>query len=219
MSQNVASSLRTDGRTDPDSLLAAVEDLDADPDETIELPFGFLKALIEQVTANTERISEQEEHSARDRASIRQDVTEAKETAETAIEAAEKSSALQGKEEENAAPAEPETPIERVSELDDDKHGIDVTPSVRRAVTLYENLRDWSVKTPRGYVLKTKNGLKDLLSAATEENLSWKQVYRACRALDDMAKGSIEFHRDNPRHGKMLVIPEENQRQSSSVAT
>ena len=122
--------------------------------------------------------------------------------------------------EETASDA-PEAPIERVQQLDDQDHGINVTPSVRRAVALYENLRAWGVKTPRGHVLKTKNNLRSLLSAETEENLKWKQVYRACEALDDLAKGGVEYHENNPRHGKMLVIPAQSDghSQPSSAAT
>lgn len=171
---------------------------------------GLFEAQQKQIDELEDEVDELREHSAQDRAEIRKDVENVREEAE---------SGSKDPSGEDDAPDSPETPIERVSALDDQDHGIEVTPSVRRATVLYEHLRDWAVKTPRGFILKTKNGLRNLLSAATEENLSWKLVYRACEALDDLAKGDVEYYEDHPRHGKMLVIPNDGHGQSSSVAT
>ena len=111
------------------------------------------------------------------------------------------------------------TPIERVAKLGSDGTGIEVTPSIERAVAIYEHWDEWAKKTPKGQVLK--DGLKTLLRTATGENLAWRQVYRAAEALEELSKGRIKFfHHD--RHGKMLLAPpSETEREchSSSVAT
>jgi Skp family chaperone for outer membrane proteins len=111
------------------------------------------------------------------------------------------------------------TPIERVSEMNVEDTGIDVTPSIERAVSIFDHWREWSNKTPKGRVLKS--GLKNLLRTATGESLAWRQVYRAAEALEELSKGRIEFI-DHRKHGKMLVESEPARTghcQSSSAAT
>ncbi|EMA39634.1 hypothetical protein C448_14495 [Halococcus morrhuae DSM 1307] len=110
------------------------------------------------------------------------------------------------------------TPIERVAKLETEEVSINVTPSIERAVVIFEHWREWSKKTPNGRVLK--DGLKELLCTATDERLAWRQVYRAANALDELSKGDIEFT-DHTRHGKMLVEsqPERRDCRASSAAT
>lgn len=74
-------------------------------------------------------------------------------------------------------------PIERLSKFGEDSTVIaDVTASVKRAKAIFQHFHSWASKTPTGYVVK--DNLKQLLETATEESLAWKQVYRACRALE-----------------------------------
>jgi predicted nucleic acid-binding Zn-ribbon protein len=94
------------------------------------------------------------------------------------------------------------TPIERLSRMDAEDTGIDVTPSIERAVSIFDHWREWSKKTPKGRVLKDR--LKNLLRTATGEKLAWRQVYRAAEALEELSKGRIEFIHHS-RHGKMLI--------------
>jgi DNA repair exonuclease SbcCD ATPase subunit len=94
------------------------------------------------------------------------------------------------------------TPIERLSRMDAEETGIDVTPSIERAVSIFDHWQEWSDKTPKGRVLK--DGLKSLVRTATGEKLAWRQVYRAAEALEELSKGRIEFIHHN-RHGKMLI--------------
>jgi uncharacterized protein (DUF3084 family) len=94
------------------------------------------------------------------------------------------------------------TPIERLSRMDAEDTGIDVTPSIERAVSIFNHWQEWSDKTPKGRVLK--DGLKSLVRTATGEKLAWRQVYRAAEALEELSKGQIEFIHHN-RHGKMLI--------------
>ena len=120
---------------------------------------------------------------------------------------------------EPSTPDENLTPIERVAKLGSEGTGIEVTPSIQRAVAIYEHWNEWAKKTPKGQVLK--DGLKTLLRTATGENLAWRQVYRAAEALDELSKGQIKFfHHD--RHGKMLLEPPSEGKHDchpSSVAT
>jgi len=94
------------------------------------------------------------------------------------------------------------TPIERISRMDAQDTGIDVTPSIERAVAIFDHWKEWSDKTPKGRVLK--NDLKTLLRTATGEKLAWRQAYRAAEALEELSKGRIEFIH-HKRHGKMLI--------------
>lgn len=98
-------------------------------------------------------------------------------------------------------------PIERIAQLKEDDEPdenpfADTTPSVDRAVVLFNHFRDWSNKVPKGRVIK--NGLKNLLNTAMDATLSWKQVYRSCRKLEEWSKGRITFKKVD-RHGWILV--------------
>jgi len=111
------------------------------------------------------------------------------------------------------------TPIERISMMDAEDTGIDMTPSIERAVAIFDHWENWSEKTPKGRVLKSD--LKTLLRTATGEQLAWRQAYRAAEALEELSKGRIEFV-DHSRHGKMLIQPQPARSghcHSSSAAT
>ena len=97
------------------------------------------------------------------------------------------------------------TPIERISMMDAENTEIDMTPSIKRAVAIFDHWENWSEKTPKGRVLKSD--LKTLLRTATGEQLAWRQAYRAAEALEELSKGRIEFV-DHSRHGKMLIQPQ-----------
>lgn len=122
-----------------------------------------------------------------------------------------------GEDDEDGSPDDGLLPIERLAQLKEDDRDeqenpfTDTTPSVDRAVAIFQHFREWSNKAPKGRVIR--DNLKDLLNTATGERLAWKQVYRACRKLEEYSKSSIEFIQHD-RHGWMLVAG-----QSSSVGS
>lgn len=95
------------------------------------------------------------------------------------------------------------TPIERSALMDHDELKDQSGPSDRRAIMLFKHWGKWSTSVQAGNILKTCDSLKSLLSTACEEDLSWKQVYRACRHVERLSKGAIVFV-DHKKHGKML---------------
>jgi len=117
----------------------------------------------------------------------------------------------QGESGENRSQSGDLLPIERLARMEDDEDAsdqimADTTPSVERAVVLYENFREWSKKTPKGRTITS--GLKDLLSAATGERLAWRQVYRTLDKIEEWSKGAIR-HEQTSRHGHVLVADEQ----------
>jgi hypothetical protein len=112
------------------------------------------------------------------------------------------------------------TPIEKLAAADDDETpflGGTPGPSVTRALSIYEHFRQWAgSKCMAGWTI-TEN-LRKLLSTATGESLAWKQVYRACRKLEEWSQGEIQF-KQTDRHGWMLVTENKRivQRRASSA--
>jgi uncharacterized coiled-coil protein SlyX len=99
-------------------------------------------------------------------------------------------------------------PIEQISRADSDNldEVID-SPSVRRALSLFQNMMDWGSRTPKGIVLKSSDNPLSLLSADMDESLCWKQYYRAASALEGLSEGAVTFV-NSDRHGKMLILHE-----------
>lgn len=96
------------------------------------------------------------------------------------------------------------TPIEQLSRADDPSEVTD-SPTVERAISLFQNIAQWGSKTPKGIVLKPADNPLSLLETDREESLAWKQYYRACETLEQLSEGSVTFF-DSDRHGKMLVL-------------
>ena len=101
------------------------------------------------------------------------------------------------------------TPIEQLAQSDEIDEVTD-SQSVRRAVSLFENLPDWGSRTPKGVVLKPADNPLKLLEADRDESLCWKQYYRAAKTLEQLSKGSVTFV-DSDRHGKMIVLHEQSE--------
>jgi flagellar biosynthesis GTPase FlhF len=158
---------------------------------------------LEQEVADLEdRLDEQTDEAARDRAETKQrvsaleeadsgDETPTPETAETTEQGIES------------------TPIEQLSQSDDVEEVTD-SASVKRAVSLFENLRDWGQKAPKGIVLRPADNPLSLLEADRDESLCWKQYYRAAQTLERLSRGAVTFF-DSDRHGKMLVLHEQSE--------
>ncbi|MCO8245316.1 hypothetical protein [Haladaptatus sp. AB643] len=104
---------------------------------------------------------------------------------------------------EQSTPTDDWTPLERLSLIGEDALDDHVSASDRRAVTVFEHWEEWSTKTPQGNLLKTSDNLKSLLSTATDEHLAWKQVYRACRRIEQLSQGRLTFFQHD-KHGWML---------------
>lgn len=161
---------------------------------------------IEELQATVEEQQETIEQLAKDNAEDRQRLTEAEERLDD-VEGQEStgSNPTPTPQTEKTADAEPLTPIERLLEGDRQDVAANVTPSVERAICLFENLPDWGTSTPKGITLLSDDRPKDLLEAATGESLAWQQYYRAAETLESLSKGAVTFI-DHRKHGKTLVF-------------
>lgn len=98
-------------------------------------------------------------------------------------------------------------PIERMIEFQKQDENHPALPSngresFERAVSIFENYRNWSNKTPKGRVITSE--IRKLLETVTGENLAWRQVYRAMDKVEEWTNGVIIHERTN-RHGHVLV--------------
>ncbi len=166
------------------------------------------KADLEQENADLEdRVADLEEQTARSRAEDRKRLTDAEDRLDD-LEKGDITDETPTSEADKNASTQSLTPIERLSESGDHADvAANVTASVRRAVTLFENLPDWGQSTPKGRVLKPADRPKQLLEAATDESLAWTQYYRAAEALERLSKGAVTFF-DHQKHGKTVVLHE-----------
>ena len=161
----------------------------------IEEQANRIDGLLRERAEDRQRLAELEAYRAdneRDKATIRQQVTKVEQT-----------DAAEGTQSDETATREGSmTPMERLLQLGE--HGVmtDVTASVKRAKAIAQHFGQWASKTPNGLVVK--DNLKTLLQTATGEGLAWKQVYRACRALEKFTKGQVRFEKHR-RHGWMLI--------------
>ena len=164
--------------------------------DVVEVPRALLNRLLDRVDDLSNELANYRETNERDKATIRQDVHEA-------IEKAEGNTDEGGDEtDESSAGDESTTPMERLLALGEQGVMADVTASVRRAKAIAQYFGQWASKAPKGLIIR--DNLKSLLQTATSERLAWKQVYRACQALEKFTKGLIEFKRTT-RHGWVLI--------------
>lgn len=116
------------------------------------------------------------------------------------------------------------TPIERIHLLGADEAGVRPGSKLDRALTIFENLKEWSNRRPNGgRVLRTgpDNTLYKLKAERPDDEYlkgDWNPVYRAFDKLGELGGDKIEYHDDEKR----LVIPEDAsfsyRRQPSSSA-
>lgn len=157
--------------------------------DTVAVPKALLEKLLDRVDELESELQEYRDHNERDKAKIRQQVSET-------VTESERS---ESEDDENGRDL---LPMERLIRIGETGITGQVTASVQRAKAIFEHFRQWSSKTPTGYVVK--DNLKQLLETATGESLAWKQVYRACRALERFTRGTIQFKKTR-RHGWMVV--------------
>ena len=168
--------------------------------EEVSVPRALLERLLDRIDDLEAELKQYRTENERDKATIRQDVHEAIEKAEA--EGKEASEPADGESAEASSGNDALTPMERILQFGEAGIMIDITASVKRAKAIAAHFGQWASKTPKGPVIK--DNLKNLLQTATGEKLAWKQVYRACRALEKFTKGAIQFKKHR-RHGWMLI--------------
>ena len=162
----------------------------------VEVPRALLERLLDRIDDLEAELKQYRTENERDKATIRQDVHEATEKAEGAT-------SIDDTPGDNPSTKDDAvTPMERLLTLGEQGVMADVTASVHRAKAIAAHFDQWASKTPKGLVIK--DNLKNLLQTATGEKLAWKQVYRACRALEKFTKGAVRFEKHR-RHGWMLI--------------
>ena len=178
-----------------------------DLEETVEEQAEQIDSLEEDKADLEDRVADLEAETARSRAEDRQRLTDAEDRLDD-LEKGDITDETPTPQADTNASTEPLTPIERLSESGDSTDvAANVTASVRRAVTLFENLPDWGQSTPKGRVLKPSDRPKQLLEAACDESLAWTQYYRAAEALERLSKGAVTFF-DHSKHGRTVVLHE-----------
>lgn len=166
-----------------------------DLEQQVEQLTDLVGSLLDRIEDLEGELAEYREQNERDKADIRQYATEKAEETQTS------DSNPEGREEENTTP---ETPIERCFE-NPDSSGIRITASVQRAMRIVGNFDRWAEKVGTSGNVVIKENLRKLLGTAGGEDILWKQVYRACRKLEELSDGALVF-RKHRRHGWMIEL-------------
>lgn len=127
--------------------------------EEIKIPDILVMGTARAVEADLEEYRAANEH---DKATIRQQVTEVKQTDSTA-------DAITG---ESGPRNDSITPMKRLIQVGKQDVMANVTASVERAKAIAAHFDGWASRTPKGLVVK--DNLKSLLQTATGERLAWK---------------------------------------------
>lgn len=157
-------------------------------EEQIEELTNLVENLYDRIEELENELSQYREENEKDKADIRKYASE---------------QASQSSEPEPEPEPEERTPIERCFE-DPHNSGIRITASVQRAMRIVGNFDRWAEKTSFDKLV-VKDNLRKLLGTAGGENILWKQVYRACRKLEELSKGALEFKKHR-RHGWMIEL-------------
>jgi vacuolar-type H+-ATPase subunit H len=194
-----------------EQLVDEIADIEDDTDNVVDEESEVAHDT-EEIENEVEQLRDDLAETRREQAEDRQRISEVEETIEDA-----------GLDEETPTPNGGETtlrpddltPIEQLARADNIEEVTD-SPTVERAVALFSNLPDWGSKTPRGIVLKPADNPLRLLEADRDEQLAWKQYYRAAEALERLSHGSVTFV-DHDRHGKMICLHEQSEAYERAV--
>jgi hypothetical protein len=93
--------------------------------------------------------------------------------------------------------------IGRISHLPKEERKEKVRKPLYRATIVWENFNEWSDFAPRGRVIKSGD-LKKFLSAHTNEDLSWQQIYRVMEVFDEETSDIFKSEKSDEL-GKILI--------------
>ena len=193
------SGLRTDGRTDADSLLDAFSSLKERVNH-LELQDAKKDQQIAELEAENQElrdeIDELREYSAQDRAEIRKDV-------ENVREEAESSGNPEGKGREDIPP---ETKIEQLAQLPDDILDDELHENQQRAVHVARRIMDYAKSTPAGRVIDAA-AIREVLREIESESTHTQTVGRIRDFLVKFGEGTIE---QVERRGKQLLAVDDD---------
>jgi len=187
------------------SQVDALEDENEELDISIEILENQIEKKdekIEELESKVEELESDRKIDRRERAADRQRLTKVEEKVnDVDLDEVDSSSDDDPKYDEM-------TPIEQIAQTDD-VGSITSSVSVERAVTLFQNIGEWGRKTPKGIVLRPADQPVRLLEADRNEELAWKQYYRAAKKLESLSQGSVTFF-DSDKHGKILLLHEQS---------
>jgi len=184
-----------------DKIIDELQSKVADQSETIENQ----SETIEDLEARVDELESDRETDRKARAEDRKRLSDV----ESTIEEADFGSDTPGVSGDNAPIQTGDlTPIEQIARSGD-VDDITSSASIQRAVSIFKNLKKWGRKTPKGIVLRPADKPLSLLEADRDEDLAWKQYYRAVKQIEKLSKGAATFF-DSDRHGKTLVLHQQS---------
>jgi hypothetical protein len=178
---------------------------DATDSSTVEKLIATTEDLQNIVKQQAKRIDELEDelsdyraHNERDKAEIRQKVTEV----ENHQTEGRSENATPGVDTDKEAPQTAETPLERICALPEHVADRELTANQERARFIARDVRDYAEKAPAGLVIDSR-AIKRVITASEGKRPHTQTVARVMDFLNDLGKEDIH---QKKRRGKKFVV-------------
>jgi cell division septum initiation protein DivIVA len=166
--------------------------------QTVEDLQDTIKQQAEQINELEDELADYRDHNERDKAQIRQKLTEVEnqqtqapsEDATLGIDAGEDPS-------QNA-----ETPLERICALPEHVADRELTANQERARFIARDVRDYAEKAPAGLVIDSR-AIKQVITASEGKRPHTQTVARVMNFLDELGKEDVQ---QKKRRGKKLIV-------------
>jgi chromosome segregation ATPase len=178
---------------------------DATDSSTVKQLIQTVEDLRDTVKQQSDRIDELETelanyraHNERDKAQIRQKLTEVENQQTEALSEDATPRVEDGKDPSQNA----ETPLERICALPEHVADHELTANQERARFIARDVRDYAEKAPAGLVIDSR-AIKRVITASEGNRPHTQTVARVMDFLDDLGKENVQLKK---RRGKKLVV-------------
>lgn len=162
-------------------------------DETVASVETAGEQLTERVREDQDRRDDERDHAARERAELAGRVSEVEDDVEAdeTDGGGDYNGSSPPPETDNTTTQEPETPLERVTRMDEPTAGSSLSRNQDRARAVFRDVIDYTQSVPKGRAISTPDLRKVLTAFKNDGTACYKTVSRVVDFLTEMGKGDV----------------------------